>query len=300
MITVVIPTYQRSERVRKAIASVLRQVRPADEVVVVDDGSTDGTAEALAGFGDAIRLIRLAANGGVSHARNVGVAEAAHRWIALLDSDDVWEPDHLQSLCEHLDDDPDCRIVQTRELWYRKGRRVNPKRYHVPPTGDIFEPSLRRCLVSSSAVLLEKSLFESAGAYDERMPVCEDYDLWLRIAREHPVGLVDRETVVKDGGRGDQLSRRFWGMDRFRCFALAKLLVHGLSEEQHGQVRAVYLAKLDILEAGAAKRGEPQSVAAYRRWRDAADRSDVLKALVAKPGGLRPDPIVEGLLETHT
>ncbi|MCA9562436.1 MAG: glycosyltransferase, partial [Myxococcales bacterium] len=212
-------------------------------------------------------------NRGVAAARNTGISVCNHELVALLDSDDVWLPNHLETLWEAMSAS-NAKVVQSRERWFRKGRRVNPKQYHLPPQGDIFEPSLARCLVSSSAVLFEKALFEAVGRYDPRLPACEDYDLWLRMALVADFGLADQETIEKDGGRSDQLSLRYWGMDRFRVFALVKLLDEALTDGQAELVEETALGKLEVLHAGAAKRGKVEDAEGYARWVDAIRRRD--------------------------
>jgi len=292
-VTVVIPAHNRRLELERAVESVRAgRVQPS-ELIVVDDGSTDGTAEWLEAQTD-IRALVHPRNRGVAAARNSGINAAESAWIALLDSDDWWLPDHLERLAQHAADNPACRIVQTRERWFRGGKRVNPRVHHVPPTGDIFEPSLSLCLVSSSAVLFERSLFDEVGGYDARMPACEDYDLWLRMALRASVDLVDVETIEKEGGRDDQLSRRFWGMDRFRVYSMAKLLASGrLTEAQASATRAVCLKKLEVLAGGAGKRGRDADVAAYGRWADAVRGHPDVELSWADPSS---DPILTALL----
>ncbi|MGH9425995.1 MAG: glycosyltransferase family 2 protein, partial [Terriglobia bacterium] len=115
---------------------------------------------------------------------------------------------------------------------------------------------LELCLVSPSAVMMRKVLFERLGGFDETLPACEDYDLWLRITACLPVHFIAMPLVVKRGGHPDQLSRRFWGIDRFRVHALCKLLESGvLSEEQRRLTVEVLRKKCTILAHGAHKRG---------------------------------------------
>ncbi|MBN1946248.1 MAG: glycosyltransferase family 2 protein [Bradymonadales bacterium] len=279
--SVVIPTYNRLDRVCQAVTSVLLGRLPAAEVLVIDDGSQDGTAQVLATRGAPVRVIRLERNGGVARARNLGIRLAVHPWIALLDSDDRWLEEHLECLVKHLAACPDRRVVQCRERWFRRGARVAARKHQQPRSGDLYLPSLELCLVSSSAALVHRDLFFEVGLYDERLPVCEDYDLWLRMATKTSFGLVDRETVVKDGPREDQLSRRFWGMDRFRVFALVKLLSSHLPERWAPQTRQVALRKLEVLAGGAAKRDNPLAVKAYHRWMEAIRQGE---------GGCHGDP----------
>lgn len=223
MVSVIIPTFNRSAQVMEAVRSVLGQERVPAQVIVVDDGSTDDTVDALRTFGSKIRLIQQLRKG-VSAARNRGVQEAEHPWIAFLDSDDLWLPRKLSAQLEYLSMHPEIRICQTEEIWLRNGTRLNPKKYHKKPDGHCFRYLLDRCLVSPSAVMMHRSLFDEAGGFDEDLVACEDYDLWLRIGLRHPIGLVEKALVVKRGGHPDQLSFSTPALDRFRIRALFKIL----------------------------------------------------------------------------
>jgi glycosyltransferase involved in cell wall biosynthesis len=251
---------------REAVDSVLAQSGAAFELIVVDDGSTDGTSATLASeYGDRIRLLTTE-NRGVSAARNLGVARGAGELIAFLDSDDLWLPGKLAAQVAFMQANPHARICQTEEIWIRNGRRVNPCRHHGKPDGEIFERSLDLCLVSPSAVLLRRDLFERLGGFDESLPACEDYDLWLRIGRDTPVHLLPEALVVKRGGHADQLSRRFWGMDRFRVASLLRLLADdGFDGSRRTAALDVLQRKCEILAAGAARRGRVGEAQRYRR-----------------------------------
>lgn len=264
--TVVIPTYNRRAMVCEAIDSVLAQQGAAIELVVVDDGSTDGTSAILRSrYGDRISLITTA-NRGVSAARNLGAASGRGELVSFLDSDDLWLPGKLAAQVSFMRGQPRAQICQTEEIWLRNGRRVNPRRRHQKPTGAIFESSLELCLVSPSAVLLRRELFERTGGFDESLLACEDYDLWLRISRTTPVYLVPKALVVKRGGHADQLSRRFWGVDRFRVASLVRVLAEGGLEPGPRQAAvAVLRKKCEILAAGAARRGRIEEARRYRQ-----------------------------------
>jgi glycosyltransferase involved in cell wall biosynthesis len=254
-VSVIIPTHNRREWLRDAIASVFAQTYHNFELVVVDDGSTDDTPEVVREF-PGVRYLHQE-NRGVSAARNHGVALSRGRLLAFLDSDDVWQPRKLETQVEFFANHPEAHICQTEEVWLRNGVRVNPHNKHRKPSGDIFVQSLQLCLVSPSAVMLRRELFERVGGFDEQLPACEDYDLWLRIAATEPVALIDESLVLRRGGHADQLSRRFWGMDRFRVQALCKLLDSDvLSLTQREQVREVLSMKCRILAQGARKRGK--------------------------------------------
>lgn len=263
IVSVIIPTYNRWPMVGSAVASVLAQSYRDFELIVVDDGSTDESARELAKFGAPVRYFHQVRRG-VSAARNFGVRQCRGRLIAFLDSDDLWRADKLRIQIGFMENFPAVRICQTDEVWIRNGARVNPKTKHRKPSGDIFARSLELCLVSPSAVMMTRELFERCGGFDESLPVCEDYDLWLRIARDYPVPLIEQALVVKQGGHADQLSRSFWGMDRYRVIALSKLLRSGIAGARRAAVLQVLQTKVAVLVQGASKRGKLAEADSYR------------------------------------
>jgi glycosyltransferase involved in cell wall biosynthesis len=246
----------------EAVDSVLAQAFQDFELIVVDDGSTDETAAKLRGLGSAICVITRPRRG-VAAARNLGAKHAKGRYLAFLDSDDLWLPKKLAVQATFMDARPEISICQTEEIWIRAGARVNPKAKHRKPSGDIFKRSLDLCLVSPSAVMMTRELFLNAGGFDETLPVCEDYDLWLRIALEHGVPLLPQPLVVKRGGHPDQLSHSVWAMDRFRVMALEKLLRSGLTGERRQWALAALERKVSVLAAGARKRGQQADALGY-------------------------------------
>ena len=140
------------------------------------------------------------------NARNSGAARAMGMFVAFLDSDDLWLPDKLSVQMEFFLNNSEALICQTQEIWVRNGRRVNAGKRHQKASGLFFERSLELCLVSPSAVMIRKDFFHAMGGFDESLPACEDYDLWLRINARHPIFLVDHPAVIKRGGHDDQLS----------------------------------------------------------------------------------------------
>jgi GT2 family glycosyltransferase len=255
LVSVIIPTHDRLRMLQDAIDSVLAQTYRDFELIVVDDGSDDGTAEKIpARYGSAVRVLAQARRG-VAAARNLGVKCSRGTYLAFLDSDDMWRPRKLESQMGFMQTEARSQICQTEEIWIRNGVRVNPKKRHRKPSGDIFRASLDLCLVSPSAALMTRELFERAGRFDESFPVCEDYDLWLRIALEYPVALIAEPLVVKRGGHADQLSRSTWGLDRFRARAIKKLLDSGLDGEKRRWALEALAEKVAILAQGARKRG---------------------------------------------
>jgi len=255
-VSVIIPAFNRALKVSRAISSVLYQTFTDYEIIVVDDGSTDGTRDAMRQFGDKISFIRHRSNLGVSAARNTGIKGSNAPLIAFLDSDDYWLSEKLGVQVSFFKSHPEAAIGQTEEIWIKNGRYANPKTRHLKPSGDVFEPSLKLCLISPSAVMLKRSLLEEVGFFNEDLPVCEDYDLWLRIACRYPVHLINEKLVVKEGGHPDQLSSRYKGMDRFRIKALVNLVESGiLNDKQLMAAIAELSLKCRIYGTGCIKRG---------------------------------------------
>ena len=258
-VSVVIPTYNRAGKLLRAISSVLYQTFTDSEVIVVDDGSDDGTEEFLKPVMDHIKYIRHPDNMGVSAARNRGIKASRYPFIAFLDSDDYWLPGKLSTQMAFFEGNPEAVACQTEEIWIRKGIRVNPGKRHLKPSGDIFVPSLRLCLVSPSAVMLKRSLLDEVGLFDEDLPACEDYDLWLRISCRYPIHLIPKHLVVKEGGFPDQLSSGLKGLDLFRIKALVKLLRGGqLTNAQFQATLQELTLKCQIYGSGCLKRGKKQ------------------------------------------
>lgn len=252
-VSVIIPTYNRGEVLEQAIKSVLNQTYQNYEIIVVDDGSTDNTHRILEKYGHKIRYYSKL-HGGVSSSRNFGLEKSEGSWVAFLDSDDYWLPAKLERQIEFVRQNPEFLIVQTDEKWIRRGKFVNPMQKHRKYGGWIFKQCLPLCIVSPSAVMVHQRVFNDVGVFDENLPVCEDYDLWLRIAYKYPIGLIEEKLIVKTGGHPDQLSRQYWGMDRYRITALEKILTKDISDEQYEMVLKEIIRKLTVLEAGRRKR----------------------------------------------
>ncbi|MEE9321250.1 MAG: glycosyltransferase [Granulosicoccus sp.] len=282
-ISVIIPTFNRRDHLVAAIDSVLNQTSPAHEIIVVDDGSTDGTADWLTANHPSILLLQQS-NHGVSHARNKGIESASGDWVALLDSDDQWQPCKLERQLEALAAMPKAILCHTNEHWIRNGVKVNQKQRHQKHGGWIFEHCLPLCAISPSAAVIKRSLLLELGGFDESLPACEDYDLWLRITVRDPVLFIDQPLVIKHGGHDDQLSRQYWGMDRFRLRALAKLLRSDTASPlQHKQALSVFAEKYKVLQTGALKRNRYEHVRQMQR--DYADLLCDSGAASAEPGG---------------
>ena len=262
LVSVIIPTFNRGYCVAESIRSVLAQDEL--ELIVVNDGSKDATVKELASF-PTIQVINLAENRGVSYARNKGLERARGSLICFLDSDDLWEEGKLKAQVQWMQVHPECMAVYTDEIWIRNGVRVNPMKKHQKYSGDIFRQCLPLCIVSPSSVMLRKSILDEVGGFDELMPVCEDYDLWLRIAVRYSFKFLKEKLILKRGGHRDQLSRKYWGMDRWRVYALDKLLRgDDLNMQQREWVTEMLINKSSILIQGFEKRGKTEEARVYK------------------------------------
>ncbi len=255
-ISVIIPTYNRKKYLKKALKSVLEQTYLPGEIIVVDDGSTDGTETWLKKKYPLVTLVQQP-NRGVSAARNAGIEKSKGDWIALLDSDDEWLPHKLEEQVKELERNISYNFCHTNEIWIRNGKRVNQRKKHQKYGGLIFDKCLDMCRISPSSVLIKKSIFNAVGLFDTSLPICEDFDLWLRITAKHPVLFLDKPLLVKYGGHGDQLSRAKEGIEQFRIQSLEKLIDDpGLNPCHKNDVLQMLIKKLDIYANGAEKRGK--------------------------------------------
>ena len=253
-ISVVIPTYNRIALVERAIDSVLMQsIKPFD-IIVVDDGSDDGTSEMIQKKYRSINLVQQQ-NSGVSAARNNGIKHAKGDWIALLDSDDEWTEKKLENQVNRLIKNPDYHFCHTNEIWIRNGVRVNQKKRHQKYGGYIFDKCLDICRISPSSTLFKKNILEHVGWFDTQLPVCEDYDLWLRITADYKILFVDEPLIIKYGGHTDQLSQSVEGIELFRIKSLENLLANTeLSPQKKNLAITMIIKKLNIYLNGLIKR----------------------------------------------
>jgi glycosyltransferase involved in cell wall biosynthesis len=270
-ISVVIPSYNRCDTLPRALGSVYAQSSAVDEVILVDDGSSDDSAAMVANEFPQVQVLRQS-NRGVSAARNRGIRAAQYEWIALLDSDDCWMPRKIETLRAAAATHPDYILYHSDEIWIRRGVRVNPMRKHRKTGGWIFNQCLPLCAISPSAAVIQKDALLDLGLFDESMPACEDYDLWLRLCHRYPVHYIDEALITKYGGHDDQLSRQFPAMDRFRVRALHRLLdTQALEADDFDAARDMLLRKLEILLTGARKHANHQLIDEFeplhQRWR---------------------------------
>ena len=256
-ISVIIPTYNRRSLLAHAINSVLEQSFKNFELIVIDDGSCDGTKELIEQSFSGKLIYFKQENKGVSNARNRGVKISCGKWVAFLDSDDYWHPDKLKRQISFLQKNMAIKALQTQEFWRRKDKIVNPLQRYSKPQGRIFEESLKVCTISPSSLIISKAVFIDLGGFDEELKVCEDYDLWLRLTFNYRVELLEQCLITKTGGHPDQLSTSLPAMERFRIYSLLKVLsLLNLSPKQKRSVEQQLKIKLIILYQGIKKRGK--------------------------------------------
>jgi glycosyltransferase involved in cell wall biosynthesis len=274
MISVIIPTYNRAGFLEQAIASVLAQSLACGEILVIDDGSVDATSEIVSKISRISRIGRSAEvpirylyqeNKGASAARNKGISEARYDLLCFLDSDDRWAPQKLEMQRQAMEQQPHYLISHTGEIWYRQGKRVNQKKKHAPPHGEIFSRAVQMCVVGMSTVMVRRELFARYGLFAEDMLCCEDYDLWLRVSRKEEFLLVDEALTLKDGGRPDQLSALHrLGMDTWRIRSMCRLLeTNQLRPDQYALALAELERKCTVYGQGCLKHGRPEEGRRY-------------------------------------
>ena len=262
-ISVIIPCYNRVEFLRHALLSVSKQSLCPTEIIVIDDGSVKPLEKKLASEFPHTLWYRQQ-NQGVSSARNLGIQKAQCPWVAFLDSDDEWQPEKLEKQIRFHKRHPTFLASHTDEVWIRNGNQVLPPKYLNKAPEQLFKRSLERCLICPSSVLLHHSIFEKFGCFDKNLPVCEDYDLWVRILLKESFGYIDEKLVVKHGGHSDQLSRQNWGMDRFRVKSLEKLVEKGeIPSGKQEAILSILVQKCKILSKGFRKHNKNKQSEMY-------------------------------------
>ncbi len=264
-VSIIIPTFNRCSFLKRALQSVYKQTYSDFEVIVIDDGSTDQTDNMINNNFPYARYF-YQSNQGVSSARNNGLKLARGEWLAFLDSDDEWLPKKLENQIKLLKSKPEFKICHTNEQWIRNGAKVNQMKKHKKTGGWIFQNCLPLCAMSPSSIMIHHSIFGDIGFFDTKLPCCEDYDMWLRITAKYPVLFIQEPQINKYGGHDDQLSKKHWGMDRFRIQALLNiLLTNTLNEKNREQAITTLLSKCHIIQQGAQKRKKIGDVKHYQQ-----------------------------------
>ena len=218
-VSVIIPTYNRAKIVHKAIDSVLQQTYKDYEILVVDDGSTDNTKAALNQYGNNI-VYRYKDNGGISSARNFGIENATGKYVALLDSDDYWLEKKLEKQMACFRENPSYGVVATRCASFEIDGNfdtIEPQgkireKNRPGKSGWVYKDLFHRNFIRTSSVVIKLDCFAKVGMFDESLYQCNDVDMWMRLARQYPVGFINESlTVYTDNPKGvstDSLSGR--------------------------------------------------------------------------------------------
>ena len=255
-ISVIIPTFNRKKTLGRAIQSVSNQSLSPFEILIIDDGSNDGTKEWIKESFQDIKYI-YHNHQGVSSARNKGIKHVYGDWVAFLDSDDEWLLNKLYEQVKAIGSNLEIKFFHTNEIWIRNGVRVNQMKKHKKYGGYIFEKCLDICRVSPSSVLIKKEIFDDIGTFDESLRVCEDYDLWLRITSKYPVVFLDIPLIYKYGGHAGQLSKVNDGIESYRIQSLEKIIKSGvLNNEQKLIAVNTLINKMKIYAKGLEKRNK--------------------------------------------
>uniref|UniRef100_UPI00404789E5 glycosyltransferase family 2 protein n=1 Tax=Shewanella baltica TaxID=62322 RepID=UPI00404789E5 len=196
LISVIIPTHNRSVMLDRAINSVLKQTYSNFEIIVVDDASTDNTESLVLQYEDPrVSYIKIKESKGANFARNTGVRSSNGEYVAFLDDDDIWFPNKLLSQVEMLKNNSNLGLVYTGIEVVTEGEDI---RYSIKPkfNGDISKTILTdNCIGTTSTVVLSRKVFEKAGGFDENLPQLQDYDLWIRIAQICEVGFISDDLI---------------------------------------------------------------------------------------------------------
>ena len=263
-VSVIIPTYNRVKFLPACINSVLKQSIPVEEIILVDNNSSDGTVNYIR---DKFKMVRvlIERNKGVSFARNLGILNSKNNWVAFLDSDDEWMPDKIQKQIELIKRlNYKVNFIHTNEKWVRNNIILNQKKKHAKKGGYIFQDCLDICKISPSSTLIKKSLFDQYGLFNTKFKVCEDYELWLRFTSKIEIGYINEVLIKKNGGHNDQLSKKYWGIDRYRIKALEKLIVtNNLTIEYKVMAVKKLIEKINILILGAINRKNKRILKMY-------------------------------------
>ena len=299
-VSVVLAVYNASWCIEEALASVMRQTRLPDEVLVCDDGSTDGTADLVeARFGPPISVLRLP-HRNASATRRVGLAQAGGDWFAMQDADDLWVPEKLERQLDYIARHPQVRHLSSdgvlisgeglvRESWLSD--YFEPVRDIV---GDLLPPLLERCFVLMSSAMVEREAYHAVGGIDPEMVYSHDYDLWMRLAARYP-GAVTTDRLVHYLTSPAGLSRDFEARYRDDLLLMRRAEAGGLGHRPRLQRRAAERAA--ALEFDLAllclKRG--QLAEARERLRRAARSGPFSRRAIAAAGAWLPAPALRSL-----
>ena len=275
-VTIVILNWNGKRFLAPCLDAVLAQTFRDFEIVLVDNGSSDGSVQFLQRHYPQVRLIVNQRNLGFAAANNQAIRASGSEFVATLNNDTEVEPGWLEALVATVQSDSQVGMCASKMLfahrrdvinsagialdrvgiaWDRLGGRPDDPTTAAPE--EVFGPC-------AGAALYRRQMLDEIGLFNENLPVCEDYDLWLRISCRYPVHLITEPLVIKEGGHEDQLSSRYWGMDRFRIHSIAALMRSGhLDERQLALAQDELGNKCRIYANGCLKRGKWKEAVTY-------------------------------------
>ena len=259
LVSVIIPVYNRFELAKEAVSSVLGQTFRNLELIIVDDGSTDMTPILATYFRDDTRVkyIRINHSGMPGFVRNKGVETAKGKYLAFLDSDDLWMDSKLKKQVDFLEKNSAIKVVHTREAWVRNGKTISQAGFNHRRFGDIFSDALEKCIIGPSTVLIEITLYRELRGFRDDLEIAEDYELWLRLANSNSIGYIDEALITKRAGHVGQLSEKYGQIEIFRIRGLQKLVEQSFFNLKNQKNAELELAKkCRIYAAGCRKRNK--------------------------------------------
>lgn len=269
LVDVIIPSHGRPELLEEAVASVLQQSFAALHLYIVDDASPELLQPKIHCDDNRVTWLRLKKRIGPGGARNAGVALGRSRYIAFLDSDDLWDVSKLAKQVAQLEKDSSLQWVHCNEQWQRHGKSVPQRAEHRKQGGDFLERAFGRCLIANSAVVFRRTFYEKHGGFNTHFPVCSDFELWLRLLADSPVGFLDEALVIKRAGDWPQVSSTP-ETDRYRVLALHRFYrQQRMHSAFHAHAQALFaeaIYKCEILIKGARKYGRAERERRYQAW----------------------------------
>lgn len=279
MVSVIVPVYNRLALLKEALYSVDAQTYADIEVLVADDGSTDGSREWAEQWLKTRKgkVMPLKHSGFPGLVRNRAAQEALGDWLAFLDSDDLWKPEKLQKQINEIENNPSIALWHCREVWQRKDRIVSQRKQRHKREGRIFPDALIKCIIGPSTVLIRKDLWLRCGGFREDIEIAEDYELWLRLCCREEVGYLDEALTIKRAGDWDQLSEKYGQIEVFRIEGLRALVesrwfASEVDEATQRTAEEELVRKCRIYSQGCLKRQKKEEGEEYARLADLIEK----------------------------
>ena len=266
LVSVIIPVYNRFEMAKEAISSVIGQTYRNFEVIIVDDGSIDMTPVIATYFRDdsRVKYISIEHSGMPGFVRNKGVEIAEGKYLAFIDSDDLWMESKLEKQLRFLENNSEYKVIHTREAWIRNGKTISQSGFTHKRSGDIFRDALEKCIIGPSTVLIETDLYKTLGGFRDDIEIAEDYELWLRLTDANKIAYIDEALITKRAGHIGQLSEKYGQIEIFRIRGLQKLVEQSYFSLKNQKMAEQELAKkCRIYAAGCRKRNKVEEAELY-------------------------------------